>query len=386
MELTFVQLQEAHKKRLLEDKGDLPIQVLRNHLSVLNSYLAFCGKTTENMVGREFTIDFTKKSADFIKLVCPGNKKTASDKMSILRAWYKTVSKLNKIERLKPPTGVSLFHQELRIAIAKTGESIPAIAKAINGMPETVRKWVNGAYPFKKGLPTFRRLEAYLGFERGYLENMLGYPRKAVNVTTPQGGDKFMARLRENVKDTYYLRYDAMLDELKAEWQKFMKYKTAEFPVGLKRTSRGRWRAIPDEAASVTTQKNPLCRLGANLVIPTAERTIAMLRSYFGFLSKPATDEKFPGLGLPQDGIQTLAIFVIPEFVNAYMEFVKTRSGNITHAGQNNFGGFVASLTRKIEGYLRQHPQFFEKIERFANGRTWDELCDETHATSPRFQ
>lgn len=100
-----------------------------------------------------------------------------------------------------------------------------------------------------------------------------------------------------------------------------------------------------------------------------------------GFLTKAAQGGTAnAGLGLPLDQVQTLAIFAIPEFVNAYFEFMKARSGGLVHNGQANVAGAIIALTREEEGYLWQQPEFFQKISQFANGRTWYEMCAETKA------
>jgi site-specific recombinase XerD len=379
LDTTYAQLHEAHKNRLTEGKGELTIQVLRNHVSVLNSYLVFCGKTAENKIGRELTHDFIKKSAAFVELVCDGKKKAAADRMSILRSWYKTVEKFTQASRLQTHSGVSQFHQELRIAVAKKGTSVVEIARAVKCEPNSLRKWLAGAYPFKTSLPSFHRLETYLGFERGYLESLLNFPRYKGTIANHSGNDQYIERFQESMKSRYFLPCEELSFELKAEWQKLLRYKTAEFPVGLRRSATGWWRTISAEDATRKTIKNPMCHIENGKVCPSAERAESSLRSFLGFLVKPASDEKFPGLGLPIDGVQTLAMFVIPEFVSAYFEFMKARSGNIAHSGHVAFGGYVGSLTRETEGYLAQQPAFLKKIEAYASDRTWEALCRETH-------
>ncbi|WP_158238575.1 tyrosine-type recombinase/integrase [Pollutimonas subterranea] len=387
METTYSQLQEAHRDRLNTEKGEVSEQVLRNHTSVLKSFLVFCNKTMENRVGREFTFDFIKQVSAYGELAGTHNRKTAADKVSILRAWKKTVDLATRVAKLKPVAGPSLFHKELRAAIAMSGQTTPDITKAIHTAPLTIQGWLNGEFPFKRGLPALRRLEAHLGLERGHLESKLEYPRKDLNVTIQQSGDKYMERMRANRQDPFYLKSGAFTPELTAEWFALMRYKTAEHTVGLRRTARGVWRALPIDKVGADLGSNKLCHPAPGLACPSAERNLLTVRSYLGFLAKSRSENvATSGLGLPDDHVQTLGMLVIPEFVNAFFEFMKARSGNIVHNGHNNVAGAICNLTRPDDGYLWQQPAFLAKVETYAKGRSWRELCDETYRLCKSWQ
>lgn len=379
MDTTYVQLIEAHKERLLEEKGKLPTQVLKNHLSVLHSYLAFCGKSPENQVGREFSADhFKQRATEFIEAIANPNKKTSADKLSILRGWYKTVVYVLQLQRLKVAHGDSRFHKELRLAVAKSGQTIMEIARGAKCDHMFLRKWLNGAYPYKTGFPSFIRLEQYLGFERGYLDTLMPHPKKPNRLSPKPVLDDFSKRHRQNLKCHYFFPNKEFGPGMLAEWKQFVGYKVAECAVGLKRAKYGKWRVISRDEAVPNTVRNPLAQTANGMVCPSAERTSNFLRGYLGFLSKPSTDEVSPGLGLSRSDIQTLAMFAIPEFVNAYFEFIKQRSGNTVHSGHNVIAAFILSLTKKVEGYLWQQSMFIKKVEQFSNGRSWHELCEET--------
>lgn len=48
------------------------------------------------------------------------------------------------------------------------------------------------------------------------------------------------------------------------------------------------------------------------------------------------------------------------------------------HSGHLVDAGFISNLVAPNTGYLRQQPQFFDKVRAHANGRSWEELCDAT--------
>ena len=379
MDTTFTQLQETHQTRLTTERGEVPIQVLRNHQSVLNSYLVFCGKTLENRIGREFVADFLEKTEKFTSAVCK-NKKAASDKMSILRAWKVSVDLLIKNSRRQPATGESLFHKELRAAVAKMNESHNSISRKIGLAPYSLCKWINGAFPAFRGMPGLRRLESYLNLERGHLENLLPHAQGKVKIkSTLSSDDKYIARHAINTKQFYRMPIGELSAEFINEWALYLKYKTAEYPGELKRTTKGRWRVLPIEKIPKKERNNPLIQTSVGYGCMSASRTLKTIRSYLGFLTlPPSKNPALDGLNLKKTEIQTLAIFAIPEHVNSFLEFMKSRSGNVTHNGHVTAAAFISSLCRPNEGYLWQQPSLLNNIEKFAKGRTWEQLCAKT--------
>lgn len=378
MDTTYSQLQETHRDRLTKERGETPIQVLRNHQSVLNSYLAYCGKSVANRIGQEFLGDFITKTAGFIEVVAT-NKKAAADRMSILRSWKISVDAVIKGARRNPSGGESAFHRGLRTAVARMEESQNSISRKIGLAPYSLCKWMNGAYPQQRGMPGLRRLESYLGLERGHLEKLIPFGPSTKLAPAPAADDKFMARQKVATKQVYRYRLEELPEPLVAEWFEYLRYKTVEFPVNLKRTSKGRWRVLPIEKVGVKYRNEPLTQTSPTLVCTSASRCLKTIRSYFGFLTlAPSSDPGYSGLGLKKVDINSLALFAIPEFVNGFLEFIKARSGNITHNGHVAVAAFVSSLTRPGEGYLLQQPEFYKKIKKFAKGRTWEELCAKT--------
>jgi len=387
MEITYTELFERHKERLTREKPSLSEQVLRNHASALKSYLIFCGKTLDQRVSREFTADFLKRMQQFAQLISGSNRKTAADKLSMLRALKKTVDTLHRKAQLAPVSGISMFHKELRLAVASSGQTPEEIAKAIGAAPLTLPRWLNGANPVKKGMPTLRRLERHLGLERGFLENKLEYPRKDKRVAMEVAGDRYIERMRVLVKDRFYLPLNAFSSGLEAEWFALLRYKTAEHPVGLRRSPRGRWRVLSGDQVGPELLSEPFSCVSEGYYSPSASRNMQIVRAFLGFLTKPNEGGiRQAGLGLPVETAQTLAHFVIPENLEAFFQFMKARSGHIIHNGHINVAGAICNLTNPGDGYLWQHPELLEKVREFARGRTWEQLCDETHSLCKSWQ
>ena len=102
MDITYNQLLEHHKTRLTQERESFSEQVLRNHTSALKAYLVLCGKDLSQRVSREFTADFLKRMQEFAQLISGGNRKTAADKLSMLRAIKKTVDTLHRKAQWHP--------------------------------------------------------------------------------------------------------------------------------------------------------------------------------------------------------------------------------------------------------------------------------------------
>lgn len=377
LDSTYLQLIGVHEHNLSLN-GPVSDQVVRNHKGTVKAYLAFCSKTLESRVGREFTVEFVEKSRAFANLVSHGNRKAAADKLSILRSWKRTVDKHVRSGMLKSMSGQSEFHKELRLAIASSGKNLKELAKAIKSDFKTLNGWLEGVTPIFSAMPTLRRLEAHLGLERGFLESRIAFPTKN-GAKALVGTDKYAERVRVNLKDPYYVTPAMFTQELKDEWFTFMKYKTCQHPIGLKRGQRARWRVLPREKGGIHILKEPLCQPSQDMVCASAYRNLLMLEAFLGFLTKSKSGTAATsGLGLPLDQVQTLAVFAIPEFVDAFFEFIKARSGNLVHNGHANPAGAIATMCRCDEGYLWQQPDLLTKVAEFAKGRTWHELCAQT--------
>jgi len=121
----------------------------------------------------------------------------------------------------------------------------------------------------------------------------------------------------------------------------------------------------------------------------TAQRAFVGIRAFLGFLRRPASlngDIARGGLGLPVEQVQTLATFAVPEFVAAFLEFMKARSGGLVHTGHDVLCGFICGLLRPDVGYLWQQPELIQKIESYAKGMTWETLCAKTYALCEKWQ
>lgn len=392
MNVTYAQLVVAHQNRLASERTSVSQQMLRNHSSVLNTFITFIGKTTDSHVGPELLEDFQLRAHEYVNKFCPTNKKTAADKLSILRSWKLTAESLNRKRGQKrlPLTSATAtqFQIELQTAIESSSKTMDELAENAGIHVCTLHRWINGRPPRDKlSLSSVRRLERELSLKRGHLETLMPKPQRLPEVV--QKNDAYSKRHSVNQRDRYFVPYAELSESFQKEWFDFLNYKTIECPIGLTRSKKGRWATLPLDMVKPEIGKDLWIRPNPNEAAATAQRAFSAFRGYFGFLRwapSPDGDLARGGLGLPSSDVQTMAMFALPEYVQAFFQFMKARSGGIAHTGHAVLAGLISTLVHPEYGYLHQQPAFLDKVEKYAKGRTWKELCAETMVVCESWQ
>ncbi|TVT71414.1 MAG: hypothetical protein FHP92_16925 [Denitromonas halophila] len=358
---TYLGLTDADAKATATAK-----QQLRNYRSTLAGFLASVGKTNDSRVGAELTTKFDESLANYIGLLDLADS-TKRDRRSHLNRYRELFG------AEKPARKTTTLSETLRAAIARKGVAPKTLARSIGISTSAIQRYLAGAIPNQRGIPSLRRLEAALGFERDSLTSLVKDHNECEDTRAPYDAG-YRKRLAERTADPYYLPVSAIGSALEKEWLQLLNYKTAIAPT-LERTSRGVWRCVPAESASLDS---PLVKVGKT-VCPTAQIGLDRLRGFLGYLARPADAG---GQGVPAEAVQTLAWLAVPSAVTGYLEFLTQRSEGLIHAGQQGVARFVASLVRAKTGYLRQRPEFRNALPEDVRPQTeaeWDTLCDATH-------
>lgn len=374
MQITYRELCDALKKHFnpeeVEDAGRT--QSYRNHISSLNSYLASVGKTLDSRVGVELGSGFDDSLKHYLEIiqVAPRTKRDRRNHLRLIRRLHGELAACSR----KPDQAPTSLSIELRTAIAKSGLEPKTLAKRVGASTSALQRWLKGAMPNKRGIPSLHRLESALGFSRGHLVSLL-----KENVTSagliPAKID-YRDKLRELTKDRYILPESELTPEFAAEWRALLDYKTCICPI-LERQDRAKWRCIPK---GTSKRMSPLVQLG-NSVCPSGNIALQRIRGFFGvILMSPNNSGMLPEAetNLPQ----TLAWLAYPGALNTYLNWMTQRSGGVMHQGQKVFCRFVAALLRPSTGYLWQSSKLAERLPESCRPRTPDEwrlLCEQGH-------
>lgn len=364
MALTYKKLIEAHKSNLAT-KSPGSSQSFRNHLSTLNSFMAYVGKDENSFVGKELRVDFETTVTRFSKDTAK-NKKSFSDKRGHLRAIK------NSLAALENPALPKEFTGELRKAVARSATPPKTLAKRIGMSTSAIQRWMAGALPNTKTLPSLRRLERELGIERHGLERFLNNPRasKAAEIAPPPINE-FRQRMKSLTALPFRLRPEAFGVQLTQEWTDFLAYKTAPYSPFARRDN-AKWRLLPlDEVHG----KVPQLAQVDGLACPSAQLALSKITAYLGFLR---LERAKGGLGLPDIHCLSMAALVVPEWLTSYMEFMKRRAAGKIHEGHATFAALISSLAALECGYMFQREDLITRLPEYAiRGRTWNSLCSE---------
>lgn len=381
MEITYTELINHHKHALLGDDPECSSrkQVFQNHQSTLISYLAFNGKTPDSKVGAELMLSFVDRSRDYLEQLMKAPH-TIADRRSHLRAWQAALTDFIEVassthEPQKKAGEASLFHRTLRAAFAAQDDAPKTIARKAGASVSAVGRWLRGATPNRRALPSVSRIERALGLKKDALRSLVSETGTGDSASSP-AKIPYRSRLKSLTTDRYLLAQSEMSTQLLQEWNSFFRYKTATRP-GLKRTKNGRWRLR--QKSQIARKLQPAAYLGES-GCPTADIAFSRIRSFLGFLSRPQSKG---GMGIPKSEVMTLAWFAVPQAVDAYLTFVAARADGIVHEGHRSFAAFTASLTAKDTGFLVQQSLEFEpRLPTRYLDRPFEEMCAESFETA----
>lgn len=380
MNLCYKEVIEFRKRDIVgseTDHGSSDIQIFRNHLTSLHSFLAFCGKTDDSSVGREMQGAFDGKLRDYLDSIDVAER-TKSDRRSHLRAWNQAVTALLKqpAERAatcaRAPVGDGAFQNLLRRAIAASGCAPKTLAKRAGASTSAIQRWLKGAVPNRRAYPSVHRIEAELGLERDTLLSRILVEKTECKSKHSPAPIAYRQRQRNNSTAVYRLSQQQISSAFLEEWDAYFDYKTSRSPL-LARSARGSWRMLP---ISKIVKEVPSYARRGNRGCVTAMMTMEKLRSFFGYLSLP---KAVGGLGVSRHDAQSLAWLTVPKAIDGYLTFMSNRSDGLIHGGHRTFCAFGGSLTHPQTGYLTQQPAFANMLPEGHTQGAWADTCARAH-------
>jgi DNA-binding transcriptional regulator YiaG len=379
---TYKQL-AVRQKAKLKSKG-CKEKTLENYDSALSGWLDDKRLTWDSPVGAEFDARFQEELADHLVHLKKKRRKIKDvTKTGLSRGTIKnrktalTKFRATWLEQAKLPTKTSKFSPTLRKLIEESGLSLSAFARAAGVEANKLSNWSEGsARPTTiTAITDLRKIEAHCGLPKDALVDLAG-------LSTKDHPDD------QQPRSTYSLRM-----RLRA----FEKYKLHNFPTRLHQEYQG-WYDLMTPAIE---PEGRLQRNGQWYVdpktgkCPTSDKIHQSLAGFFGHLILPVKGKRFPiykkvdgkrqivdhsvvaGKGYSKNRL-TLALLGNVTLVRAYIEFMRNRAGSYNEETLHiiNLG---CALLRKETGFVRQHPEYGDRLSPQVQIDKWDQWCDDAH-------
>ena len=369
LNITYKNLVDELREQLCTNNNASGIQQFRNHLTTLTGFLNAIGKDEDSRVGHEIKSGYVASVNTYIDMLGL-SERTKADRRSHLNKWKNIADAIESKARgtAKP---LKSFNIALRDALVASNMSKAAFITNTGVSKSVLAKWLSGAQPNQRTITAIHRAENTLGLSRGALTNLIRLEDKPLT-SSFSGEIGYRARLAVAIQNPFKLRPEEVSAGLLKEWKDLFRYKTSVI-VSLKRTAQGVWRLKPIEKCAKTVQEACI----NNLTSPSASIMWASILNFLGFLRLPIDQE---GYGLNLHEVQTIAWFAHPDAINAYLEFIKRRSGGISHGSHQRICGQVLGLLCPDYGYLAQQPEFMKKLELslIPSNMDWGMMCEKT--------
>ena len=369
LNINYKNLVEELREQLCANDNSSGIQQFRNHLTTLTGFLMAIGKDEDSRVGHELKSGYVASVNTYIDLLGL-SERTKADRRSHLNKW-KSIADVIESKARGTAKPLKSFNVALRDALVGSNMSKATFITNTGVSKSVLDKWLSGAQPNQRTITAIHRAENELGLSRGELTNLIRSDNKPLT-SNFSGEISYRTRLADAIKNPFKLRPEEVSEALLKEWKDLFRYKTSVI-VSLKRTDSAVWRMKPIEKCAITVQEACI----NNLTSPSGSIMWASILNFLGFLRLPIDQE---GYGLDLREVQTIAWFAHPDAINAYLEFVKRRSGGISHSSHKRICCQTLGLLNPDYGYLAQQPEFMKKLNTLLipSNMDWSTMCAKT--------
>ncbi|AHI63788.1 hypothetical protein BTL_816 [Burkholderia thailandensis H0587] len=365
--LTYrIMLDDHARKVQLENRNE---QTAANRVSALRAFLRANCLTEDDVVGDEMRMRYPEALERFVAaLQAVGRSaRNITNTRSALRPWKEFVIEHDTRVAIDQGDGTP-FMQALKSVL--DDQSVARVARDAAVPKGMLWGWLRGKTPRASNARYLLRLETYFGLERNSLLNLSGMKVSGHKVAvggppTPIPYNEMVGKLTKVA-----FRYKpAEESPLRGQWMEYLRYKTAAVPL-YRRTERGQWRFSPCPLTPETAANWWAFYKGQEV----ASARIAWMKTsaYFGWLTMPSHQG---GIGLAEEAVQTLAWLAVPDYLEAFLDWTRSRIGK-RNQSVNQFLAFVASLVRPRFGYLRQRPEFRSTLPSTYQDLDWEVMCE----------
>lgn len=365
--LTYQRLldEQSHQIQL----NGLNERTAANRATALRNFMRANGMCLEDVIGDEMRLRHPEAIERLVATLEENGRspRSISNTRAAFRPWRDAVIEYDTVQALAMEKGTP-FVEALKSVM--TGLPVKRVAKQAGVPPDMLRGWLLGKQPRPSSAKYLMRIEGFFGLERTSLINLAGVKPRGYRAQL--GGAPATIQYNEIVSTLAQQQYCCKPppnSPLRQQWHEFVKYKTCAAPE-IRRTKRGKWRVSPCPL-SPETDANWWAFLDGKEVA-SARIVWAKVSSYLGWLSLA---REHGGKSVPAEKAQTLAWLAVPDYLEEYLDWCKSRIGG-RNQGTNQFLAFVASLVRPRFGYLLQHSELQATLPTEYTQGDWDKLCE----------
>jgi transcriptional regulator with XRE-family HTH domain/integrase len=373
--LTYKEFEHHIRKLLAADAWSG--QRIANIVSALHGWMRSLKRDAGDMIGAElgsrFAQSFRRYEDEIASTLAARTQKDRQEQIQKLKQLYDALS----INDLLPP----VFGDALSYAIDRSGETLAQIGRLSGILPQVLGQWCHG-----KGTPQHETSYARIAG----LESALGLPADCLANRLPPRRRARYERQRSEVLESPKAKHATKnicpllrpTARLMYQWEELIRFKTDVTRQGA--TAHNSWRLKSVESSGFRIGWAHMCD-GA--VCATAGVHWAIFAPFLGFI----TTHPIRGCTVPAEHADTLAWLTSTAHIKSYVQFLRTRAGNVTHHGVVTLLNNARSHLRPETGFLWLHPELVDDLCAAGNARAltiatqlnreaaWRSYCEEAH-------
>ena len=378
--LTYNELEQHVRKHLSADGWSG--QRVSNIISALHGWMEVLKREPDDIIGDELGSSYARSFRRYEDEIAPRlATRTQKDRQEQIRKLKQLYDALS-INDLLPP----VFGDALAYAVDRSGETLAQIGRLSGILPQVLGQWIHG-----KGTPrhetSYARiagLESALGLPPDCLANRLP-PRRRARYERRRG-ESDDASAATSAKSKRAARAACPMlrptARLLSQWEELIRFKTDVTREGA--TARNSWRLKSVEKSGFRIGWSHMCD-GA--VCATAGVHWAIFAPFLGFITTHAVR----GRTVPSEHADSLAWLTSVAHLKSYVQFLRTRAGNLTHHGVITLLNNARSHLRPETGFLWLHAEFVDDMCAAGDARArtiatqsnreaaWRSYCEEVH-------
>jgi integrase len=365
--LTYLRLLEQQERdvQLLQANA----QTAANRATALRTFLRANALHPEDVVGNEMRLLYPAAVDRMTRALTKEGRSTRNigNTCSALRHFREAVVAYDTNQAIlaEEPTP---FVRALKSVLAAS--PIRQIARQVCIPHAMLCGWLLGKQPRPSNVGYITRLESFFGLEKDSLVSLAGAKFRNLKAKRSEVGTtiEYNKTVHALVQHQYCCRPEPG-SVLQARWLEFLRYKTAAVP-RLRRGRNGKWRFSPNPSMKPTSRNWWGFIDGKE--IASAKVNWYRVSSYIGWLE---LDTELGGKGMPPEKAQTLAWLAVPDYIEEYLDWWKSRIGK-RNRGTTIFLGLLGTLVRPRFGYLRQLNAMMSYLPKEYHSEDWDSLCE----------